>query len=520
MRSYFTLVMLLHVTLAFPQPLLAAPVIVQTEVNPNNGLTYHLLSPSNWTDAEAKAVDLGGTLATLRSASENDWVWATFRGATDQSRYLWVGLHRTSQWVWASSEPVTYTNWALGEPSGAPDFSAEPYVQMGYHGNPIPSAWNNLANMSEWLGTPLMGVVETAVVPEPSTCFSLAAGLVFGGWHVLKRRRRRTAAVISRSVVALLVVTCCATTFPTYAVNYEMVTVGDAGNPPDTTGYGAVPYEYRIGKYEVTNAQYTAFLNAVATTDAYSLYHSGMGTDARGGIARIGASGGYAYEVKPSMGSKPVNYVSWFDAARMANWLQNGQGSGGTETGAYTLVGGQTSGTAPACNVGAHFFVPTEDQWFKAAYFNGSTSAYSSYSTNANITPSAVTANETGDGSAGNSGNFANYDHGASWNGQSGNVTTVGTNGGPSFYGAFDMTGNLWELNDLAGGPGVLRGRRGGVWHDTASFLLSSTRLFAPTNQEGDGDGFRLAAPVPEPSALALCAGAIALVAMARGAYP
>jgi hypothetical protein len=30
-----------------------------------------------------------------------------------------------------------------------------------------------------------------SVVPEPSTCFSLAAGLVFGGWNVLRRRRAR-----------------------------------------------------------------------------------------------------------------------------------------------------------------------------------------------------------------------------------------------------------------------------------------------------------------------------------------
>ena len=42
----------------------------------------------------------------------------------------------------------------------------------------------------------------------------------------------------------------------------KTVTVGNSGNADDThgDGYGGVDYEYRIGKYEVTNAQYTEFL--------------------------------------------------------------------------------------------------------------------------------------------------------------------------------------------------------------------------------------------------------------------
>jgi hypothetical protein len=49
-----------------------------------------------------------------------------------------------------------------------------------------------------------------------------------------------------------------------------------------------------------------------------------------------GASDGSKYAAKTNMADKPVNFVSWFDAARVANWLQNGQGSGSTETGDYT----------------------------------------------------------------------------------------------------------------------------------------------------------------------------------------
>ena len=52
---------------------------------------------------------------------------------------------------------------------------------------------------------------------------------------------------------------------PTPAAFVEMVKVGNAGNGTDAGNasaasvYGAVPYEYSIGNYEVTLAQYTVF---------------------------------------------------------------------------------------------------------------------------------------------------------------------------------------------------------------------------------------------------------------------
>jgi len=114
-------------------------------------------------------------------------------------------------------------------------------------------------------------------------------------------------------------------------LNYQMVTVGDVGNAPDpATGglYGAVAYEYRIGKYDVTIGQYAAFLNAVAKTDAYGLYNTSMGTNLNiAGISRSGSPGSYAYSVMTNGGSsanRPITFVSWFDAARFANWMHNG----------------------------------------------------------------------------------------------------------------------------------------------------------------------------------------------------
>ena len=101
------------------------------------------------------------------------------------------------------------------------------------------------------------------------------------------------------------------------------------------------------------------------------------------------------------MGNKPVNYVNWFDAARVANWLHNGQGSGSTETGAYTL-NNATTGDAPAVNPGASYFLPTEDQWYKAAYYKGggTNAGYWEYGTQSDAAPTVVSANFIGDGSA------------------------------------------------------------------------------------------------------------------------
>ena len=281
----------------------------------------------------------------------------------------------------------------------------------------------------------------------------------------------------------------------------QWVTVGDPGNTADTApaGFGAVAASFQIMKYEFTNQQYTGFLNSVAATDTYSLYNASMGSNARGGITRSGSNGGYSYSAKTNMGDKPVNYVSWFDAARVSNWLMNGAtSSSSTETGAYTFVGGQTTGTAPAVNSGATFYVPTEDQWYKAAYYKGggTSAGYWDYATQSDSAPTAVTAGVTGIGSAGSTGNFANYNNNAVWNSQNGNVTTVGTNGGAGAYGAFDMSGNVAEWNDLTGAAGSSRGLRGGSWTSSAFNQSSSHSLSELPSDLYDNVGFRLASPV------------------------
>ena len=295
------------------------------------------------------------------------------------------------------------------------------------------------------------------------------------------------------------------------AVTIDWVTVGDPGNTADTTGSpnpaGAVADAFQIVKYEWTNSQYVDFLNAVdaSGTNPNSVYHVNMGSNARGGISFTPfAASGSKYAVKANMGDKPVNYVSWFDAARVSNWLMNGAtGTSSMETGAYTL-NNATSGTAPAVNSGATYYVPTEDQWYKAAYYKGGSAnaGYWDYATQSDTDPTAVTAGSTGIGSSGSTGNFANYNSAASWNSQTGNVTTVGTNGGASAYGPFDMSGNVFEWNDLTGAAGSSRGLRGGGWVSGASLLSSSDSDSIDPSDGSSLVGFRLASPVavPEPS--------------------
>jgi formylglycine-generating enzyme required for sulfatase activity len=299
---------------------------------------------------------------------------------------------------------------------------------------------------------------------------------------------------------------------PAFAqVTFEWNTVSYAANPEDPEnsddipGIGSVANVYRIAKHEVTNSQYAVFLNAVADTDTNDLYNASMGSDPRGGILRSGSSGSFAYTVKADMGNKPVNFVSVFDSMRFVNWLHNGQPSGTqnastTEDGVYAV----SDGTSETRAVDAQFFIPTENEWYKAAYYQpsatgGDTDGYWLYPTASNTTPTVATANATGDVS--NPGtNVANYDLGADWNGQDGNVTTVGSAGvlSESFFGTSDQGGNVWEWTETVA-PGPYRVLRGGSWFFTDLDLQSSAFYgFTLPEDEYDDLGFRVASPLPD----------------------
>jgi formylglycine-generating enzyme required for sulfatase activity len=287
------------------------------------------------------------------------------------------------------------------------------------------------------------------------------------------------------------------------------VLVGDAGNAADSTGYGSVNYQYRIGQYEVSLTQYTAFLNAVAATDSYGLYNSIMASNLDiAGISRSGSSGSYNYSVIGS-GNRPVTYVSWFDAARFANWMNNGATNGAsTETGAYTL-NGASSGVILK-NPGATWWITSEDEWYKAAYYKGggTNAGYWVYPTQSDSGPGNIISGFA---------NQANHNNGvyavtqsADYSSTQNYLTDAGVfSNSASAYGTFDQGGNVWEWNDAVIGFGSGRGLRGGSWDYNVSLLQSSFRYAGDPTNGNNVVGFRVAS-VPEPStyALILMAGA------------
>ena len=315
------------------------------------------------------------------------------------------------------------------------------------------------------------------------------------------------------------------------AVTIEMVTVGDAGNANDTinrsgsswdtTSLGAVAYEYQIGKYEVTCEQYVEFLNAAAKSDPYGLYRTEMGTvlGKSPGITRSGSSPNYTYTLFTHAGDggvpgsvwapKPVGWMSKWDGVRFCNWLHNGQPSDGTglQDGSYTLTG---SGKVPdnaatvTRNAGATWVLPNDNEWHKAAYYKGLGGGYWDYPTQSNAQPQqfhvwSTTGVGTPPGS--NYGNFS-VDAGG-W----GPLTpmwyrtaekeyhdplSVGTSGGPSYYGAYDMAGNAAEYIDIppVGSP-LEYLERGGYMHGNSS--VSHVDQYQTDSRDGYSyDGFRV----------------------------
>lgn len=300
---------------------------------------------------------------------------------------------------------------------------------------------------------------------------------------------------------------------PAGQTSLQFVPVGNAGNASDsrimsdgTSGYGAVDYDFRMGQYMVTIGQYTQFLNAVAATDTYGLYNTSMATDAAiAGIARSGDPGSYTYSPIGSP-NRPIAYVNWGDATRFSNWLTNGQptgpqGPGTTETGSYALNGATTDAALMAVTRIAdqdrvpgskYYFIPTENEWYKAAYYDPATTDYFLYPTGSNDAPTA----EPPPGGA----NSANY----GGSGVAGGVTDVGAyalSGSP--YGTFDQAGNLWEWNEAIIGSN--RGQRGGPWGGIESFLRATTRHSTNPTVESRFIGFRVS-EVPEPATAVLLA--------------
>ena len=258
----------------------------------------------------------------------------------------------------------------------------------------------------------------------------------------------------------------------------DFVDIGNTGNAADTTSYGAVPYEYRAG------------VNEISQND----------------IAKATASGMANVTAGPWTGNQPAATISWYEAAAFVNFLNTSTG----KTAAYNLTfsgswsmnlwsSGQAwtaGGENLYRNKDAFYFLPSENEWYKAAYYNPAGSNYFLYPTASSSVPTAV-ASGTNAGSA-------------VYNGVASVPAIVDSAGGLSPYGTMGQGGNVFEWNESAfdglnSSSSEGRAIRGGYWLDPEGSLRSSGRGY------GDGDptieldviGFRVAS-VPEPSTYAL----------------
>jgi hypothetical protein len=275
----------------------------------------------------------------------------------------------------------------------------------------------------------------------------------------------------------------------------DFVDIGNAGNAADTTGYGAVAYSYRAGTREISQ-------DAIDKATA-------------GGMANVTAG--------PWTGAQPAANLNWYEAAAFVNFLNTSSG----KTAAYDLSWNGTAwsmalwsseqawtagGTNLYRNKDAYYFLPSENEWYKAAYDNAAGSAYFPYPTGSSTAPIAV--------ASGTQPDSAVYF-------QTNQISPAEATaaGGLSPYGTMGQGGNIWEWTETAlsgdnNSATNVRTIRGGGWTSPENQLSSS---FRSSNGFPDGErtfiGFRVAS-IPEPStyALLLATGAGALGWAARKA--
>lgn len=303
-------------------------------------------------------------------------------------------------------------------------------------------------------------------------------------------------------------------------VTFNWAAVGDIGNPADPLneagdpdlnipglgipGIGSVAYPYEIATTEVTLAQYAEFLNAVAQTDPHELYNPalGMGLDLNdnefvlspniAGISRSGEEGAYSYAVIGT-GTRPVTYVSWNDAARFVNWLHNGQGNGDTESGVYDM-----SEVAPVRSETATYFLPSLNEWYKAAYYDPSPegpggSAYWLYPTRSNDAPGNIVGSSPNNANSIDALNsFFSVTQSSDYDPYQNYLTEVGSfTGSATYYGTYDQAGNVGEWTEYFDSGS--RGYRGGSWVRDQSLDYSSSQLYpSDPTYEIDDLGFRV----------------------------
>jgi formylglycine-generating enzyme required for sulfatase activity len=264
-------------------------------------------------------------------------------------------------------------------------------------------------------------------------------------------------------------------------INIDFVNIGYAGNAADTlstarpTNCGAVAYNYKIGKFEVTNAQWNTFV---------SLAGAPTGTD-----------GTYTTGSYYTGNLQPVGATSWYESLQFCNYLT----SGNKYAGAYKFSSAGTflgiDRAAALATYGTVYVLPTNDEWYKAAYFKADASGYSKFANGTDTAPVAK-------------GTDTNWGYSLStpWNVGSGTMEQNDT---------YDMMGNMWEMTESLWNTTNYRSARGGFWSTAdwlPSYLSSEFQAYQDVNREITSVGFRVAV-IPEPATMIILAlGGLALL--------
>ena len=234
-------------------------------------------------------------------------------------------------------------------------------------------------------------------------------------------------------------------------------------------GYGAVNYNYSIGKYEITIDQFTK-----ADAASGNVIGDGNENHWNDGTRNVGSDA-------------PASIVSWQEAARFANWLT----SGDINTGIYSFSGDVLTGINRSYRNTNNlaYALPSEDEWYKAAYYKPiNDGTYSLYSSGLNTGPNT------------NGWNYSELIH----NPRPGVMWETG-DGSEEQNGTYDMMGNVWEWTETILSDDVSVVYRGGSAYGDTNFLDSSTIRTSHTMADGGTYhvGFRIAA-IPEPGSLAM----------------
>lgn len=304
------------------------------------------------------------------------------------------------------------------------------------------------------------------------------------------------------------------------AFTMDFVTIGNPGNAPDTTGSpnpaGSVGYVFQMGTFEVSRDMVTKANNA----GNLGISLADMATSGSNGVNR------------------PATGVSWNEAARFVNWLNESSGfsaaykfstqptkNGYVPNESLTLWQAGDAGynaANPYRNSNAHYFLPSTDEWYKAAYYNPGNNTYFDYPTGSNGLPGGWGGWVSGGTTPGTAVYYQEYHQGPA---------DVENAGGLSPYGTMGQGGNVFEWNETSQSginddPDSTRVIRGGAWgsnflgqYDAVDMLSSRYYSFSPesefSGEYGSIVGFRVAA-VPEPGEWALFAGLCCLTVAIR----